>query len=117
LPPGNYHSHIGGDVVLSPEGRLCLAGQPKLLAGSAQSLLWCVNQMVGKELLSLEKAWNKASLKPMELLNGEPQIPFRKGSPANLVLFEQKESGIEIIQTIRAGKVVFNQSKNEKDEN
>lgn len=52
----------------------------------------------------------------MELLNGEPQIPFRKGLPANLVLFEQTEKGIEIVQTIRAGKVVFNQTKNEKDE-
>ncbi|GET35041.1 N-acetylglucosamine-6-phosphate deacetylase [Prolixibacter bellariivorans] len=116
LPPGNYHSHIGGDVILSPEGRLCMADQPKLLAGSAQSLLWCVNQMAGKGLLSPEAAWNKASLKPMELLNGEPQIPFRKGLPANLVLFEQTEKGIEIVQTIRAGKVVFNQTKNEKDE-
>ena len=114
LPPGEYNSHIGGDVILSPEGRLCMADQPKLLAGSAQSLLWCVNQMTGKELLSLEKAWNKASLKPMELVKGQLQTAFRIGDPANLVFFEQKESGIEIIQTIRAGKVVYHQPKNEK---
>jgi len=69
--------------------------------------------MAGKGLLSPEAAWNKASLKPMELLNEEPQIPFRKGSLANLVLFEQTEKGIEIVQTVLAGKVVFNQTKNE----
>ena len=32
LPPGNYKSHIGGDVTLNSEGRLCMTDNPKLLA-------------------------------------------------------------------------------------
>jgi len=107
LNTGTYTSHIGGEVVLSPEGRLSLADQPNLLAGSAQSLLWCINQVVKKDLLSLKETWNSASLKPMELLTGKSQSAFKVGEPANLVLFEQKQTEINILQTIQSGKFVF----------
>ncbi|MUP39189.1 N-acetylglucosamine-6-phosphate deacetylase [Labilibaculum euxinus] len=107
LNPGTYNSHIGGEVMLSPEGRLSLANQPNLLAGSAQSLLWCVNQVVRKNLLSLKDAWNKASLKPLEVLTGKSQSVFKAGEPANLVLFEQKQTEINILQTILSGEIVY----------
>lgn len=107
LNPGTYTSHIGGEVVLSPEGRLSMVDHPNLLAGSAQSLLWCVNQMIRKDLLSLKDTWNSASLKPMELLTGKSQSAFKVGKPANLVLFQQKQTEINILQTIRSGKFVF----------
>ena len=109
--PGIYTSHIGGKVLLSSEGRLSMADQPKLLAGSAQSLLWCVSQAIKKDLLSLKDAWNKASLKPLELLTGKPQMAFKVGEPANLVLFEQDHSEIKIIKTMTAGKILFSDSK------
>jgi len=110
LPPGTYQSHIGGKVTLNNEGRLCLADKPALLAGSAQSLLWCINQVVKKNLLMFEEAWEKASLKPLELLCGKPLSAFQIGEPANLVLFEQNNKKIKILQTLLAGKVLFNHS-------
>jgi N-acetylglucosamine-6-phosphate deacetylase len=112
LDQGTYTSHIGGKVVLSENGRLCMADHPELLAGSAQSILWCVNQVRTKDLLSLKDAWNKASLKPMELLTGISQSAFKIGEQANLVLFEQKEAELNIVQTILAGETIFSNTKN-----
>lgn len=111
MAPGTYNSHIGGKVLLNQEGRLCIADNPKLLAGSAQSLLWCVNQPVRKELLSFEQAWNKGSLKPMELLTKRKQTAFEIGDPANLVLLNNEAREIKIQQTIVGGKVIFSKSK------
>ncbi|HPF50782.1 MAG TPA: amidohydrolase family protein [Draconibacterium sp.] len=110
LAPGIYKSHIGGEVLLNPEGRLCMAENPELLAGSAQSLLWCVNQVIRKELLGFEQAWNRASLKPMELLTGKTQTAFEIGQPANLVLLSNETGEIEIQQTIGGGKILFSNS-------
>jgi len=110
LVPGTYKSHIGGEVLLNPEGRLCMADNPRLLAGSAQSLLWCVNQSVGKELLSFEQAWNRASIKPMELLSGKTQTAFGIGEPANLVLLNNDAGEIMVQQTIVGGKILFSNS-------
>jgi len=112
LAPGTYKSHIGGKVTLNTAGRLCMAENPKLLAGSAQSLLWCVNQVVTKELLSFEDAWNKASLKPLELLSGKKQTAFCVGDPANLVLLKKDAGKIEILKTIIGGEIIFGKSAN-----
>ena len=38
LKPGTYHTHIGGDVVLTDYGKLHLAGQENVLAGAARGL-------------------------------------------------------------------------------
>ncbi len=106
LAPGIYESHIGGKVNLNSEGRLSMVDQPKLLAGSAQSLLWCVNQVIRKKLLSMEAAWNKASIKPLELMTGKSYSAFQIGEPANLVLFEQNREEIKILDTLVAGKTL-----------
>ncbi len=111
LPPGVYKSHIGGEVLLNSEGRLCIAEQPKLLAGSAQSLLWCVNQVARKGLLSFSQAWNNASLKPVGLLTGKQQSAFQFGEPANIVLFEQNKDEITVRKTLIHGKTIFDNSK------
>ena len=112
LEPGTYKSHIGGKVTLNSEGRLFLAENPELLAGSAQSLLWCVNQVISKELLPFEDAWNRASLKPMELINGKKQTVFSIGEPADLVLLKNDAGKIEILKTIIGGEIIFSKSVN-----
>ncbi|MDO4627646.1 MAG: N-acetylglucosamine-6-phosphate deacetylase [Planctomycetia bacterium] len=38
LTPGTYHTHIGGDVVLTEAGKLHMSGQPNVLAGAACGL-------------------------------------------------------------------------------
>ncbi len=114
LPSGTYQSHIGDKVSLSHSGRLYMTELPELLAGSARSLLWCINQLTNKKILSFEDAWDKASLKPMELLEGKTISPFQKGNKANLALLEQKNNKYEIIQTIVKGKDFF-YAKRKKD--
>lgn len=108
LIPGIYQSHIGGTVCLNEEGRLCMADEPALLAGSAQSLLWCVKQMIKKGLLDFERAWDNASLKPLELLGSSSNnAAFQSGSSADIVLMEMKKQNIEIRQTIIGGKLIM----------
>jgi N-acetylglucosamine-6-phosphate deacetylase len=106
LSPGIYAGHIGGEVELSQEGRLFMRKAPDILAGSAQSLLWCVNQLIIKEILPVKDAWKLASLKPMEFLNGVPGEPFQKGDIADIVLFKKSEGGVNILQTIKSGEIV-----------
>lgn len=104
LPPGVYTGHIGGEVELSPEGRLCVRDTPDILAGSAQSLLWCVTKLIRKGILPLEKAWDLASQKPKECLSGTVSPPFRPGESADLVLFDLTEEGPRVVRTIKSGR-------------
>lgn len=106
LSPGTYKSHIGGEVLLNSEGRLCMADNTELLAGSAQSLLWCVNQVVKKGLLSFEQAWNSASCKPVELM-GETHNFLKVGESANMVLIEREADEIKVIKTIVGGEIIY----------
>ncbi|MDO4574748.1 MAG: N-acetylglucosamine-6-phosphate deacetylase [Planctomycetia bacterium] len=69
--PGSYQTHIGGNVVLTPEGKLHLAGQPNVLAGAAKSLYegWC--HLVELGFASKETLWKMASAHPLRFLTGE----------------------------------------------
>lgn len=107
LAPGVYSSHIGGEVELSPEGKLFIRDKPDTLAGSAQSLLQGVNQLILKNILPAREAWNMASLKPMEYLQEGRRIPFSTGPGPDFVLFKMGVQGIEILHTIKSGKIVF----------
>ena len=107
LPSGTYKSHIGGDVELNDDGKLCIQGNFEMLAGSAQSLLWCVNQLVKKQITSLQDTWNMASIKPTEALFGTSNNFLEVGYKADFVLFEKNKKGIQIKQTIKDGKIVF----------
>ncbi|GAB2519118.1 N-acetylglucosamine-6-phosphate deacetylase [Spirosoma aerophilum] len=91
MPPGNYHSPVGGAVTLTEEGKLHLAGKPTVLAGSAQPLLWGVHQLVRLQLASLTQAWNMASINPSRLLNLPQQGGLTIGAPADLVLLRVGE--------------------------
>ena len=107
LAPGVYSTHIGGVVELSKEGKLFIQGHPKTLAGSAQSILWGVEQLVQKQLLPLKDAWDLASIKPKEFL-GEDSLDFLQvGTSQDLVLFQKTSSGIQVMQTIKSGRPVF----------
>ncbi|GAB3035212.1 N-acetylglucosamine-6-phosphate deacetylase [Spirosoma pulveris] len=94
MPAGNYHSPVGGEVTLTDEGKLHLAGKPTVLAGSAQPLLWGVNQLVRLQLSSLTQAWEMASINASRLLNLPQQGGLTIGAPADLVLFRQDELGL-----------------------
>ncbi|WP_240647610.1 N-acetylglucosamine-6-phosphate deacetylase [Paenibacillus nanensis] len=103
MPPGAYSTHIGGSVVLTPEGRLHLAEQPQLLAGSAMLLKEQVAYLTGQGLASLAGAWDLASAHPAELLGLPQAAGLTEGAPADFVLFERKGHALKIVTTYKAG--------------
>lgn len=68
MKPGEYKAHIGGDVVLSENGRLLMKEGGGLLAGSAKLLTDNIEHLIGGNLADLSSAWYMASSAPCRLL-------------------------------------------------
>jgi N-acetylglucosamine-6-phosphate deacetylase len=104
--PGEYETHIGGKVVLTPEGKLHLKDQPLLLAGSVQTLRQGVWNLQRKQLCELQEAWDMASVRPAAYLGLPTQQGLTVGAPADLVVFELTDEEIHIVRTIKQGFVL-----------
>lgn len=111
MEPGEYYSHIGGKVVLTPEGRLHLGDNPLLLAGSVQPLLDGVSNLAKKQLKTLAEAWAMASTGPARFIGLPVQNGLRIGAPADCVLVEAKDGRLKILQTYKSGVLVYDNSK------
>lgn len=107
MEPGEYTTHIGGKVVLTPKGKLYLAEKPKLLAGSVQMLKWGIENLVQMKLCSLETAWEMASIRPARFLQIPQQNGLEVGAPADFLLFSKEENEIHIHLTIKNGECVY----------
>lgn len=114
MEPGEYYTHVGGRVILTPDGRLHLAHNPQLLAGSVRMLREGVGHMVRTRLSSLPDAWEMASVRPASLLHDDRNNGLTVGAPADFVLFEHLEGDIEILRTYKAGALVFDARKEQK---
>lgn len=114
MPAGEYTTHIGGRVVLSPEGRLHLAEQEQLLAGSAQLLLWGIEQLTNRGLADLSTAWNMASTGPGSFMGLAAAGGLAAGAPADLVLFRRESGKLTVERTYKSGNLVF--TKNDQEE-
>ena len=100
MDTGVYHAHIGGKVKLEKGGRLSTYKNENVLAGSAVSLLNCVNKLFSSNMLSLANAWAMASRKPMSIVN-------LSANPDDFVLFKIKNNAIKIIRVVKSGKQIF----------
>ena len=107
MKPGRYQTHIGGDVVLTEQGKLHLTSNPELLAGSAKSVLDCINYLVNSDLLSADKAWNKASQAPANFMGLKNRGSLEVGQRADIVMLDKNDSGLSVLQTILAGEAVY----------
>ncbi|MCA1321589.1 amidohydrolase family protein [Bacillus tianshenii] len=103
LSPGDYKTAVGGDVTLTEERKLHLKDEPKLLAGSAQSILWGVNTLTSMRITSLEKAIDKASILPAKLLNLPQKEGLQVGAPADLIFYHKKNGRLELVSTMKLG--------------
>ncbi|MGD6856608.1 N-acetylglucosamine-6-phosphate deacetylase [Bacillus infantis] len=103
LPPGDYTAPVGGEVTLTEQGKLHLKNEPKLLAGSAQSILWGVNTITSMGITALEKAIEKASILPAKLLNLPQKDGLQAGAPADLLLFRKENGRMKLIRAIKLG--------------
>jgi N-acetylglucosamine-6-phosphate deacetylase len=83
MPPGVYRQSIGGEVELSPVGRLGLRGTP-YLAGAARSLADGVAVTAG--VVGMDLALRMATLNPGAILGGDAGRPV-VGRAASLVRF------------------------------
>lgn len=106
LPPGDYETHIGGRVTLTPQGRLHLTDNERLLAGSAQSIRHGVEHVLRSGLLPLPEVWAAASERPARLA-GIPSGVLRTGAPADLVLFDWDGERLTTLKTFVSGVCVF----------
>ncbi|MFK7694580.1 N-acetylglucosamine-6-phosphate deacetylase [Paenibacillus sp. HJGM_3] len=108
LPAGTYMSHKRVQVVKTEEGRLHLADNPKLLAGSVQALPWGVAHLVASGICPLPQAWEMASLGPARRLSLAVQQGLEAGAPADLVLFDFDENRrIQVRSCWKGGKEKF----------
>lgn len=104
MPPGEYTTHIGGEVILESSGRLAINDGSGLLAGAARSLLENVQCLLDEQLAPLSQAWSMASVFPAQFLGGE--TPLSVGQPADLVQFSFENRGIKIERVMKGGEWV-----------
>ena len=106
-PPGLY-TEGNVDVEILEDGRIVIAGQSQLLAGSGVETDTCVARAIEYAGLSLSEACDLAARNPAILLGFE-EIRLRRGSRADLVLFHHESPGdpLEITATIAAGQVRY----------
>ncbi|OZB92880.1 N-acetylglucosamine-6-phosphate deacetylase [Paenibacillus sp. XY044] len=110
MPPGTYDTHIGGRVTLTPAGRLHLAGQPALLAGSALPMTAGIAHLAGRGIASLGEAWAMASVRPASLLGLPAAQGLAPGAPADVALFTKDTAGIRILRTYKRGQLQYDAS-------
>ncbi|WP_257348942.1 N-acetylglucosamine-6-phosphate deacetylase [Pseudalkalibacillus decolorationis] len=109
MEAGEYTNHIGGNVVLTKEGKLHIAENPNLLAGSAQSQLWGINYLLKNNLCKLAEAVDMATVNPAVHLNLTQLKSLEVNKQADFILFNySSEFGIELISTYKTGNQVSN---------
>ena len=107
-PPGTYQEG-SLEVEILDDGRIVIAGQRQLLAGSSVETDTCVQQAVRLGEVSLASAIDMASRNPARLLGFE-EIRIQRGSLAELIVFDfDEESGMQMKATISGGEVRFGQ--------
>lgn len=108
-PPGVYENKIGRSELLD-NGKLVVAGQRELLAGSAQETDTCVAKVIKFTGVPLKEAVDMASKNPAKLL-GYEVVRLRRGSLADLMLFHLRadEDRLEIEATIASGELMYGQ--------
>jgi len=84
MPPGTYHSPIGGAVELRADGRLCMAGSD-FLAGAACSLADAVARLAGSSICTQQEAFRMATQNPGRFAGGRGVL--RPGTSADLLRF------------------------------
>ncbi|MFN2313600.1 MAG: hypothetical protein ABR531_04035, partial [Bacteroidales bacterium] len=107
MPPGDYNTHIGGEVTLTRAGKLHMKGTPDVLAGSGKSLLHCVETLASKGLATLAEALDMAGIIPYQMAGLRGAYMLTRGGVADLVMIREENDGLRVVRTIKAGKTVF----------
>jgi len=84
-PPGLYENKLGRSEML-PSGKLVVAGQQELLAGSGDTTEVCVARMIQATRCSLREAIDMTSVTPAQLF-GQEVPKLDRGGRADLIRF------------------------------
>ncbi|WP_255947883.1 N-acetylglucosamine-6-phosphate deacetylase [Streptomyces odontomachi] len=104
LPPGRYRTPVGGEVELSPDGRLGYVGTP-FLAGASRSLADGVATALTMADLTLATALRLATANPGRFAGGRGVLV--PGAPADLLTFAWQPGDRTLdIRTVVAGGVL-----------
>lgn len=106
MEPGRYETHIGGSVILTPEGRLHIADHPQMLAGSAQMLPFNIEHLVNTGLCEAKQAWEMASLRPAAFMGLACSSGLTENAPADLVVHRWAEGKLDVRQVYKSGSLV-----------
>lgn len=108
--PGNYELGSGRFELL-PDGRIVVAGQQQLLAGSSLATDTCVATVMRMAGVSLRDAIDMASRAPARLLS-QPQFKLQRGSRADLFVFHLpvEESRLKVLATYAQGELRFGEA-------
>jgi N-acetylglucosamine-6-phosphate deacetylase len=106
-PPGLYDDGAVPSEILE-DGRIVVAGQRQLLAGSGSMTSQCVARAMDMAGLSLCQAIDMAGVHPARLL-GFDEIRLRRGLRADLFLFRHsgKDDDFDVVATVAAGVLRF----------
>ena len=106
-PPGRYTVE-SGDVEILESGRIVMAGQTQILAGSSLETDSCIAHAMDVAGLTLSEAFDMAGRNPCRLL-GLEEVRLRRGSRADLVLFDFDGAGkpLRFRATLSRGVVRF----------
>ncbi|MDB5389861.1 MAG: nagA [Planctomycetaceae bacterium] len=97
-----------GRFELLPDGRIVIAGQQQLLAGSSLATDTCIASMIKMSGVSLRDAIDMATRTPARLLD-QPQFRLQRGSRADLFLFRLPPDAtrLDVVATIACGEVRY----------
>jgi N-acetylglucosamine-6-phosphate deacetylase len=103
MPPGTYQSAIGGDVEVSAEGRLGIAGTA-YLAGAGHLLAQNVARATALAELSLAEALRLATENPGAFAGGRGRLEV--GARADLIRFQfaPGDPSLQVVQSFVAGE-------------
>ena len=72
MAPGRYTTSSGIEILLSPEGRLSLASNSEIMAGSSSNMIKCMNHLSSLRILSEEELWQVGYFNPLRILGVTP---------------------------------------------
>jgi N-acetylglucosamine-6-phosphate deacetylase len=107
--PGVYENELGKVEVLDG-GRIVVAGQREILAGSGAGTDACVAHVAACGAATLREAIDMTCRNPTRFF-GFPEYSLRPGHPADLFVCrpESAQAGLGVLATVVAGEVRFGQ--------